>query len=158
MTNFARKPGQVDLRQAILNSIEAGRQRTDEISAHLGVSPKIISQRLNYMKELALIHGVRSIDEKKGGSINIWRLGPPLDEYGQPGHVPQGRNCITRRKVILSTTYPLVERRDPLVAALFGAPVLERRAPQQSAPCCTRCHMEQGAGHQAGCIVAMVAA
>ena len=152
MTNFARKPGQDDLRQAILNCIIAGLQRTDEISARLNVSPKTISQRLNYMKDLALIHGVRA------GAANIWRLGPALDEYGQPGHVPQARNCITRRKVILSTTYPAVGRRDSLVAALFGGAVADRRAPQQSAPRCTRCHMEQGTGHQAGCIVAMVAA
>jgi len=128
MTNFARKPGQLDLRQAILNCIAAGLQRTDEISVRLNVNTKTISQRLNYMQGLGLINGVRAIDEKRGGSINIWRLGPALDKYGQAESAPSTRTCITRRKVILSTTYPLVDRRDPLVAALFGAPVAERRA------------------------------
>ena len=158
MTNFTRKHGKVDLRPAILACIEAGMHHTEEISAQLNETSQRISTRLAYFRNLGLIHGVRATDEKKGGSINLWHLGPALDIYGQPERTPGSRASITRRKVIVSATYPLVERRDPLVAALFGAPVVERRAPQQSAPCCTRYHMEQGAGHQAGCIVAMVAA
>jgi hypothetical protein len=51
-----------------------------------------------------------------------------------------------------------VVRRDPLIAAFFGAPATERRAPANNSPRCTVCGIEQGAGHQAGCIVAMVAA
>ncbi len=158
MTNFTRKHGKVDLRPAILACIAAGLQRTDEISAHLNETSQRIATRLAYFRSLGLIHSVRAPDEKKGGSINIWRLGPPLGEYGQPGRAPQGRNCITRVKVILSTTYPLVDRRDPLVAALFGEPRVGDLFVERRAPRCTRCHMEQGAGHQAGCIVAMVAA
>jgi len=158
MTTFIPNLDGEPLREAILDCIRAGFQRTAQISERLNQSSRRISTRLNYMQSLGLIHGVRAIDEVKGGSINIWCLGPALNKYGQPAHVPIARGCITRRRVILASTYPLVDRRDPLVTALFGAPVVERRALQQSAPCCTRCHMEQGAGHQAGCIVAMVAA
>jgi hypothetical protein len=128
MTTFIPNLDGEPLREAILDCIRAGFQRTAQISERLNQSSRRISTRLNYMQSLGLIHGVRAIDEVKGGSVNIWCLGPALNKYGQPAHVPIARGCITRRRVILASTYPLVDRRDPLVTALFGAPVVERRA------------------------------
>jgi cytochrome c553 len=106
-----------------------------------------------------VIHATRIDDGKRGGFVNNWQMGPGPENQASYGakDLPR-RRATDERRVILSSAYPAIDRRDPLVAALFGAPVAERRAQQQSAPCCTRCHMEQGTGHQAGCIVAMVAA
>jgi hypothetical protein len=149
-----------ELRAAILQCIRDGFTLTAQISERLAVTSDKVSTRLDYLRTLGVIHGVR-VSSPKGGFVNEWHMGPALDEYGQPGHVHKGGSRAQKDglpHVVVSTTYPLVDRRDPLVAALFGAPVVERRALQQSAPCCTRCHMEQGAGYQAGCIVAMVAA
>ncbi|MBD8632768.1 hypothetical protein IFT74_15495 [Oxalobacteraceae sp. CFBP 8755] len=160
MITFIPKRGNVELRNAILDCIGAGLHRTAEIAQHLNVKSDQISTRLDYLRTLGLIHAARIDDSKRGGFVNDWQLGPGPGDHASydPKDLPRRRAATDDRRVILSTTYPLVDRRDPLVTALFGAPVVERRAQQQSAPCCTRCHMEQGAGHQAGCIVAMVAA
>lgn len=160
MITFIPKRGNAELRNAILDCIGAGMHRTAEIAAHLHMASSHISTRLDYLRTQGLIHAARIDDSKRGGFVNDWQLGPGPENqasYDQKD-LPRRRAATDDRRVILSTTYPLVNRRDPLVTALFGAPVIERRAQQKSAPCCTRCHMEQGAGHQAGCIVAMVAA
>lgn len=160
MKTFLTKLEGAELRAAILQCIDDGFTLTAQISEHLNVASDRISTRLDYLRQLGVIHGVR-IAATKGGFVNEWRMGPALDEYGQPGHVHQGGGRSKNDglpHVVFSTTYPKVDRRDPLVAALFGAPVAEHRAPQQSAPVCTVCRMEQGTGHQADCIVAMVAA
>lgn len=159
MIKFIPKRGNAELRNAILDCIGAGMHRTAEIAAHLHMASSHISTRLDYLRTQGLIHAARIDDVKRGGFVNEWQLGPGPGNQASydPKDLPR-RRATDDRRVILSTTYPLVDRRDPLVAALFGAPMAERRAQQQSAPCCTRCHMEQGTGHQAGCIVAMVAA
>ena len=160
MITLIPKRGSVELRNAILDCIGAGLHRTTEIAQHLNVKSDQVSTRLDYLRTLGLIHAGRVDDARRGGFVNHWKLGPgPADQSSyDPKDLPRRRAATDDRRVILSSVYPAIERRDPLVTALFGAPVAERRAQQQSAPCCTRCHMEQGAGHQAGCIVAMVAA
>lgn len=160
MTTLLTSLEKAELRAAILDCISSGLTLTAQISKRLNVESEKISTRLDYLRTLGVIHGKR-IPSTKGGFVNEWHIGPALDEYGQPGHVHEGGSRAQKDglpHIVVSTTYPLVDRRDPLVTALFGAPVVERRALQQSVPCCTRCHMEQGTGHQAGCIVAMVAA
>jgi hypothetical protein len=159
MITFIPKRGSVELRNAILDCIGAGLHRTAEIAKHLNVKSDQVSTRLDYLRTLGLIHAGRVDDSKRGGFVNNWQLGPgPGDQASYDAKDLPRRRATDERRVILSSAYPAIDRRDPLVTALFGAPVAERRAQQQSAPCCTRCHMEQGAGHQAGCIVAMVAA
>jgi hypothetical protein len=159
MIKFIPKRGNAELRNAILDCIGAGMHRTAEIAAHLHMASSHISTRLDYLRTQGLIHAARIDDSKRGGFVNDWQLGPgPGNQASYDAKDLPRRRATDDRRVILSATYPLVDRRDPLVAALFGAPVVERRALQQSAPCCTRCHMEQGTGHQASCYVPMVAA
>ena len=159
MITFIPKRGSVELRNAILDCISAGLHRTAEIAQHLNLKSDQISTRLDYLRQLGLIHASRIDNEKRGGFVNDWQLGPgPENQASYSAKDLPRRRATDERRVILSSAYPAIDRRDPLVTALFGAPVVERRAPQQSAPVCTVCHMEQGAGHQAGCIVAMVAA
>ena len=159
MITLIPKRGSVELRNAILDCIEAGMHRTAEIAAHLNLKSDQVSTRLDYLRQLGLIHATRIDDDKRGGFVNNWQMGQGPENQASYGakDLPR-RRATDERRVILSSVYPAIDRRDPLVTALFGAPVAERRAQQQSAPCCTRCHMEQGAGHQAGCVVAMVAA
>lgn len=137
---------QPEMRAAILVALEAGFQRTEEISAHTGMSTKEVCTRLCYMRGQGLVNSVRA-PSTHGGTVNIWRLGPTdLDE---------AFSRSDERQVVISTKYPTLGLRDPLVAALFGAP---SRVPAQAGTlCCTACGIEQGAGHLAGCIVPMVA-
>ncbi|AWL04250.1 hypothetical protein DIR46_07265 [Massilia oculi] len=104
---------QPQMRAAILVALEAGYQRTDEISAVTGFSTKDVSTRLCYMRGLGLVNAVRA-PSAHGGTACIWRLGPSdLDEtYSQ----------ADERQVVISSKYPTLGLRDPLVAALFGAP------------------------------------
>lgn len=153
MKTFLTKLEKAELRAAILECVRDGFTLTAQISTRLNVESEKISTRLDYLRQLGVVHGVR-IPSPKGGTVNEWHLGPALDEYGQPGRVHEGGSRSKKDglpHVVISTTYPTVGRRDSLVAAFHGAP-------KQSAPVCTVCLMEQGAGHQSGCIVAMVAA
>lgn len=145
---------QPEMRIAILAAIEAGHQRTDEISAATGITTKGVCTRLCYMRELGLVNSVAT-KSARNSSINIWRLGPAPD-LGIDAEVHSNAD---ERQVVIKTTYPADGKRDPLVAALFGAPASARRlTPKQSAPRCCACGVEQGAQHLAGCIVPMVAA
>lgn len=104
---------QPQMRAAILASIKAGHQRTEEISADTGFSTTDVCTRLCYMRGLGLVNSVRA-PAARGGVINIWRLGPAdLDE---------AFSKADERQVVIKTKYPTLGRRDPLVAALFGAP------------------------------------
>ena len=134
------------LAHALLDHLKLGPCTTEELCAHFGYTPPPIRHRLHGLELDALVHHEKLVYTTGGGSYYLWHAGAGIStSRSTPLASPQNRPA-------------LVVRRDPLVAALFGAPVAERRAQQQSAPCCTRCHMEQGTGHQAGCIVAMVAA
>jgi len=145
---------QPELRIAILAAIEAGDQRTEEISAATGIPTKGVSSRLCYMRELGLVNSVAT-KSARNSSINIWRLGP-APELGVDAEV---HSKADERLVVIKTTYPADGKRDPLVAALFGAPASTRHpAPKQGAPRCCACGVEQGAQHRTGCIVPMVAA
>lgn len=104
---------QPQMRAAILVALEAGYQRTEEISAHTGLSTRDVCTRLCYMRGQGLVNSVRA-PAAHGGTVNIWRLGPAdLDE---------AFSKADERQVVISTTYPTLGLRDPLVAALFGAP------------------------------------
>ncbi|MBD8654146.1 hypothetical protein IFT68_00715 [Oxalobacteraceae sp. CFBP 13730] len=159
MITFIPKRGSVELRNAILDCIDAGLHRTAEIAQHLNLKSDQVSTRLDYLRQLGVIHATRIDDDKRGGFVNNWQMGPRPESQASYGakDLPR-RRATDERRIILSSAYPAIDRRDPLVTALFGAPVAEPRAPQQSAPVCTVCRMEQGTGHQADCIVAMVAA
>jgi len=136
MITFIPKRGNVELRNAILDCIGAGLHRTAEIAKHLNVKSDQVSTRLDYLRTLGLIHAGRVDDSKRGGFVNHWELGEgPGDQASYaPKDLPRRRAATDDRRVILSTTYPPVDRRDPLVAALFGAPVVGRRAANPAGP------------------------
>lgn len=121
---FIQAPPAEKLRVLILKCIKDGLHTSEAISRRLSVKTKLVSARLNYLGSLGIVHGDR-IARAGGGSMRVWHLGPGVDKFGQPGYVHEprvrGKNGFNRR-VIVSKSYPAVDQRDPLVAALFGAP------------------------------------
>jgi len=129
MITFIPKRGSVELRNAILDCIEAGMHRTAEIAVHLNLKSDQVSTRLDYLRQLGVIHATRIDDGKRGGFVNNWQLGPgPETQASYNAKDLPRRRATDERRVILSSAYPIIDRRDPLVTALFGAPALERRA------------------------------
>jgi len=131
------------LPKSLLEYLALGPRTTDELCAHFGYSASAIRYRLNCLEDDNLVHHQKLTYTEARGTYYVWYVGAPPREVPLP-HPPNKA--------------PMVIRRDPLVAAFFGAPVVERRAPANNSPRCTVCGIEQGVGHQAGCIVAMVAA
>jgi hypothetical protein len=129
MITLIPKRGSVELRNAILDCIEAGMHRTAEIAAHLNLKSDQVSTRLDYLRQLGVIHATRIDDDKRGGFVNNWQMGPGPENQASYGakDLPR-RRATDERRVILSSAYPAIDRRDPLVTALFGAAVAERRA------------------------------
>lgn len=129
MITFIPKRGSVELRNAILDCIEAGMHRTAEIAQHLNLKSDQVSTRLDYLRQLGVIHATRIDDGKRGGFVNNWQMGQGPENQASYGakDLPR-RRATDERRVILSSAYPSIDRRDPLVTALFGAPVVERRA------------------------------
>jgi len=135
MITFIPKRGSVELRNAILDCIDAGLHRTAEIAQHLNLKSDQVSTRLDYLRQLGLIHATRIDDGKRGGFVNNWQIGPGPENQASYGakDLPR-RRATDERRVILSSAYPAIDRRDPLVTALFGAAVAERRATNPAGP------------------------
>jgi hypothetical protein len=135
MITLIPKRGSVELRNAILDCIEAGMHRTAEIAAHLNLKSDQVSTRLDYLRQLGVIHATRIDDDKRGGFVNNWQMGPGPENQASYGakDLPR-RRATDERRVILSSAYPAIDRRDPLVTALFGAAVAERRAVNPAGP------------------------
>ena len=136
------------LASSLLEYLKLGPRTTDELSLHFGYSVSAVRYRLNGLEDSGLAHHQKLTYTTARGSYFMWYAGA------------RSANMTPRATPLAypPSKAPMVIRRDPLVAALFGAPVIERRALAQNTSRCTRCGMDQGAGPQAGCIVAMVAA
>jgi len=135
MITLIPKRGSVELRNAILDCIELGMHRTAEIAAHLNLKSDQVSTRLDYLRQLGVIHATRIDDDKRGGFVNNWQMGPGPENQASYGakDLPR-RRATDERRVILSSAYPATDRRDPLVTALFGSPTVERRAANPAGP------------------------
>lgn len=141
----------IEVRARILACIQAGIELASEISEKSGVGTHTVTNNLIVLEREGVIHRERVKVAGPTGFYNRWKLGNAPESAANSR---AWRGDEPRR--ILSKEYPVNHARDPLVAALFGAPQFQ--APKQSAPVCTACGVEQGAGHNRGCIVALVAA
>jgi hypothetical protein len=136
------------LAPALLEHLKLGPRTTEELCNHFGYTSSPIRHRLRGLEDDGLVRHEKLVYTDGGGSYYLWHAGKRTgDMKSRPAPLA---NPLNRG--------PLLIRRDPLVAAFFGAPAIERRAPANNSPRCTVCGIEQGVGHQAGCIVAMVAA
>lgn len=143
-----------ELKEKILQCMVDGLDTTPAIAAKLRWKRSGISTCLEGLEKAGKVHHIRIGNTGKGGYVNRWFLGQRPEGAVVKPEPRRGDRAVIR----LTSTYPVVGIRDPLVAALFGAPVFALQAPNQSAPRCTACGIEQGAGHAANCLVALVAA
>lgn len=137
-----------EIRTQIIDCVKAGFHLATEIAEEMGISIHTVTNNLIVLERDGEVHR-DPVKLAIAGSFNsVWRLGKGADEVTLNSR--RLLKCDVPR-VILSKEYPVNHVRDPLVAALFGAP-------KRNAPRCTACGVEQGAGHNRGCIVALVAA
>lgn len=139
---------------AIKALIAQGYTRTMRIGHKLGLTKAVIQNRLALMERRGLIYSIVEPTAAKGKPVTVWHVGPlPAGvEQSERRRLPRKAHVLADEpKRIFSKTYPIIGRRDPLDVAFFG-PAKPHTAR------CTACGLEQGKGHQSGCIVALVAA
>jgi hypothetical protein len=138
-----------NIRSKILACMKRGTSLVKEMAAHTGLSASLITSHLMSLEQAGQVHREHGKKTGLGYYCIAWKIGPSTGPL-PPRKKDHGRSCDKPNIVVLKD-YPTVGKRDPLVAALFGAP-------KQSAPVCTACKVEQGKGHLSGCVVALVAA
>lgn len=97
---------------ALLELLKDGPRTTDELCSHFGYSASAIRYRLHGLEDDGKIHHQKVVYTNGGGSYYVWYAGKrgssdtprPAPLAGKPERAP------------------IVIFRDPLVAALFGAP------------------------------------
>lgn len=132
-----------DIGDKIIECIKSGIHKVVEIKEVLRLNRATVDNYLRVLEEDGLVHHIKA-NNPKGGYINHWVLGAGEDAVDE---IEIPRVILTPATAI----YPVVGRRDPLVAAIHGPA-------NRYAARCTACGMEQGAGHSVNCLVALVAA
>lgn len=118
------------LYDAILACIRAGTNMTNDIAAALGCSRATVHNRLHELKHMQRAHAVRRGMGPYRQMIWIEGAAPEME--------PDDDEADGPLRTVL-TAYPAIDRRDPLVAALFGAPGAA------NAPRCVGCGARHGA-------------
>ena len=90
-----------------------------EVSAGVGFAPSTVRVRLEALEEMGIVHRVRHTIPGYSGKYFLWHIGAKPKEAFVKKHTPNARPGSVPRQPILRV-YPPVNRRDPLVAALFG--------------------------------------
>ena len=119
----ARPPAAV-MRDMLLECLRSGLEFSTDISKRINLPVDMISCRLHHMRAKGLVTSTPCPDNVRGGKLNRWRLSakPTADEIAIDDYPRPRRKETDVRVVIQRTTYPAIGMRDPLVAALFGAP------------------------------------
>ena len=125
-------------REAMLGHIKTRTLSGSDLCDILGQRADIIDNDLRKLARAKAIHWVteRRVDAK--GllvGVRVFKLGPKPDGESEYDHMPTYRP--------ITHSWKPNNRRDPLVAALFGAP--------SNAPRCGCCRQLQGEPHAAGC-------
>lgn len=109
---------------AIEDVLKAGPRVTDELARELGYSVSALRPRLEQLALENRAHRRRVEFEHWSGVCYRWHYGAAVDALVVPDHPIVGRpSAETRAAVPFQSTvraYPAINRRDPLVAALFG--------------------------------------
>ena len=104
------------LKTAIEQHLQAGPRVTHALARLVGYSESVVRVRLLQLEEQLRAHRVSVSAARIGGRHWEWRAGPaPLPEvdHAEPSDAEIPRQASTRK-------YPPINRRDDLVAALFG--------------------------------------
>lgn len=131
-TPIARPPAAV-MRELLLECLKSGLEFSTDISKRINLPVEMISCRLHHMRAKGLVTSTPCADNVRGGRLNRWRLSakPTADEIANDDYPRPRRKENDVRIVVQRTTYPAIGMRDPLVAALFGAPAA---APERNHP------------------------
>lgn len=106
-----------NLTPGILRILTRGPQSAAAIGVELGVAGSTVRGRLSELQLEGRAHSVKDPSPKLGARF-IWHIGP-----GKEGAaVTQSRKTIGAMYQVTLKTYPAENRRDPMVAALFGQP------------------------------------
>lgn len=90
-----------------------------EVASGVGFATSTVRVRLEALEELGIAHRVRHTVPGRVGMYFLWHIGAkPAAAYVEK-HTPNALPGSVPRQPILRV-YPPVDRRDPLVAALFG--------------------------------------
>lgn len=105
------------LTAAIEELLEEGPCIVDEIAHALRYSGAAVRLRLNQLMKAGRVHRRRIGCANNPGLFYRWHIGQANNDVGQD----TGENFSDLPPIQLTVqTYPAVNRRDPLVAALFG--------------------------------------
>ena len=119
-----RKVELTDLPEALLAVLAKGPREIREIAAELGYSTRAVLSRLEQLQIEQRAHRRRVQIKTWAGLCYHWYLGPDLEAPAALDGAP-ARPSLAQQAIVpfQSTvrTYPAINRRDPLVAALFGA-------------------------------------
>lgn len=123
------------LRGAIEELLKAGPRSIDQLARATGWSKAAVQPRVEQLQLEGRAHRVRIPNENSPGVCYLWHFGPPIGAAAAaqaalcqtPQH-PEKRGIVPFQHSVRS--YPAIDWRDPLVAALFGPP----RARQVATP------------------------
>jgi len=114
------------LLSALERFIETGPRRVDQLVSEFGYTTAAIRVRLEQLEREQRVHRVRIPRDHSHGLCHQWRHGPapgaqlaPQIQLGQ--ELPSARQRVSVPFQAVVRTWPAFCRRDPLVAALFGA-------------------------------------
>jgi len=105
------------LATALLEFLKEGPRTTDELCSRFGYSGSAIRCRLQGLEEDCLIHHQKLVYTNGGGTYYVWHAGIRTTTTVE-------RPALMARK---PERPPIVIARDPLVAALFGAPAAQQQ-------------------------------
>lgn len=126
---------QLDTR--IAQQLEHGPHSAAELVTILNVGRHVLQRRLDRLHDAGAVHIRDNPTSKLPCPPRLWAIGlGPKGDTGA-GAVPQR---------VFTKDGPICNRRDPLVAALFGPP--------SNAPRCTDCRATEGSTHAPGCALA----
>lgn len=103
------------VKPAILAHLESAPRKLHELAILVGYSEHTVREHLLDLESEQRAHRVRGAHAGAGGKIWLWHAGP-APEIEELEEIIPGET--TRQHVV--RTYPIIGRRDNLVAALFG--------------------------------------
>ena len=109
------------LQAAILDLVKQGVSQAGPLSAKLGWANRTVVNRLMALQELGKVH--RIAINGTGGLHYHWQLGPRPEGESYEDAEWRVQSRLSGNPVVLRPkSYADINSRDPLVAALFGAP------------------------------------
>jgi hypothetical protein len=107
----------------------------NDLVKEVGFSRHAVAARLTALLVAGRVHYTETLTNGGLGKSHLWTVGPaPADELEEHRRVHRERAALRARgsigmpKQMILKTYPAVDRRDPLVSALFGPAPAARAA------------------------------